>query len=535
MTEFDFIIVGAGSAGGPISDRLTESGLHSVLVLEAGSSRSGHRLSVPYSFAWAASNKEVNWQYTTNPEAGLQGRAIYWPRGKALGGSSAIGGAIYTRGLPSDYDKWEQLGNTGWSFADCLPFFKRVENCPPSTADDLETTGRVKITQSEYHSRLSLDFLKGCMEMGLQFKSSFKDQSQEGAGFYHATVASGCRISTAEAYVAIAQRRRNCQIISDAIVERIEFEGNRATGVWYRLGDQLRLAKARREVIVSAGVVGSPQLLQRSGLGPAALLSGLGIPVVHNHPGVGENLQDRLSISSVFETWWRITLNDEMNETHRRFLAAIRYAFFREGPLTANRALVGAFAALGSEINTPNIQVSFFPWSMDEEIGKTHPFSGITIQASQLHPESRGHVRICSRDVTTAPSIVANYLASEVDQRAVVSALRFVRALSRTQGFSRTLIAELKPSPSAATDADFLRFAQDEGQSACDSVGTCRMGNDETAVVDSKLRVRGIDGLRVADASIMPTLISGGTNAACMMIGEKAADMILERTRVQCP
>lgn len=531
MEEFDFVVVGAGSSGGPIVDRLTAAGRYRVLLLEAGPDDTGRWLSIPLGFARTFLDPEVNWKFVTEPEAQLDGRRVYWPRGKVIGGSSAINGMVYFRGLPSDYDDWQQMGNEGWSFDDCLPYFKRLESYPGGASDLHGGGGPVRITQGEYQNELSASFLAACAEVGLPPIADFNGVAHEGAGLYHATVSNGRRVSTGQAYVAPARRRANCRVETGALVERIDVADGRARGVTYRKDGRSVSVRARCEMVVCAGAVGSPQLLQLSGIGPAELLGGLGIAVVRDLPGVGENLQDNWGVRSTYKTWWRRTVNDDINLLHRRLIAAVEYALMRTGPLTANPAFAGAFVRLLPQSNGPDAQFHFFPWSTDRIDRGPHWFSGFTILANQSRPESRGHVRIASPDPMARPAIVANYLSTDHDRAVTVAALKFARLLARTTALGRIVTEELFPGAEVSSDKDLLAHARKEGQSAYHPVGTCRMGSDPAAVVDAKLRVHGIAGLRVADASIMPTLVSGNTNAACMMIGEKAADLILADAR----
>ena len=532
MDEFDFVVVGAGSAGAPIVDRLTASGRYSVLLLEAGPDDDSNRwLSIPLGFAKTFLDPDVNWKFATEPEAEVGGRRIYWPRGKVIGGSSAINGMVYVRGLASDYDRWRQMGNPGWSFDDCLPYFKRLEAYPGGESDLHGGAGPVKITQEEYRNEIGEAFLDACAEVGLPSVADFNGRGGEGSGLYHATISDGRRNSTGRAYLAPARLRTNCHVVTGALAERIEIADGRATGVTYRKDGRTVTARARCEVVLSAGAVGSPQLLQLSGIGPAPLLGGLGIPVVRDLAGVGENLQDHWGVRSTYKTWWRLTVNDDINMLHRRLSAVLEYALLRTGPLTASPAFAGAFVRLMPQSDEPDTQLHFFPWSTDRIDRGPHKFSGFTILANQSRPESRGHVRISSPDPAAPPAIVANYLSSDLDRRATVAAIKFVRLLARTTALSRIITEELVPGVEAWSDQDFLDHARKEGQSAYHPVGTCRMGSDAAAVVDARLRVQGIAGLRVADASIMPTLVSGNTNAACMMIGEKAADLILADAR----
>lgn len=531
MDEFDFVVVGAGSSGGPIVDRLTADGRYTVLLLEAGPDDTNRWINVPLGFAKTFLDPEINWRCSTEPEPSLGGRRIYWPRGKVVGGTSAINGMVYVRGLASDYDRWRQMGNEGWSFSDCLPYFKRLEAYPNGNADLHGQDGPVTITQGEYRNALSDSFLAACAEIGINANDDFNGRAQEGAGYYHATISRGSRNSTGRAYLAKAKRRSNCHLVTEALAERIVIEDGRAVGVSYRKDGQSRIARARREVVLCAGTVGSPQLLQLSGVGSGALLSSLGVPVLRELCGVGENLQDHWEVRSTFRTWWRLTVNDDINFLHRRLSAAVEYALLRTGPLTASPAFVGAFVRLLPQSEEADTQLHFFPWSTDRIDRGPHQFSGFTILANQSRPESRGHVRIVSSDVSVTPSIVANYLSTETDRRASVMAGKFVRMLARTNALSRIITEEIVPDVEVWTDDDFLLHSKNEGHSGYHPVGTCRMGADREAVVDPRLRVHGLSGLRVADASIMPTLVSGNTNAACMMIGEKAADLIIADAR----
>ncbi len=531
MEEFDFVVVGAGSSGGPVVDRLTAAGRYRVLLLEAGPDDTSWWLSIPLGFAKTFRDPKVNWRFATEPEAELGGRRIYWPRGKVIGGSSAINGMVYIRGLPSDYDGWRQMGNEGWSFDDCLPYFKRLEAYPGGASDLHGGDGPVRITQGEYRNEMGSTFQEACAEVGLPPSADFNGTAREGAGFYHATVSKGRRVSTGRAYIAPARRRANCRVETGALVERIEVVDGRATGVTYRKDGRSVTVRARCEVIVSAGAVGSPQLLQLSGIGPAALLGGLGIPVVRDLPGVGENLQDHFCVYSTYTSWWRLSVNDNLKWLHGRLSAVAEYALLRAGPLTANPAFAGAFVRLMPQSSEPDAQIHFFPWSTDRIDRGLHRSSGFTILANQSRPESRGHVRIASPDPAAPPAIVANYLSTDHDCAMTVAAAKFARLLARTNALSRIVTGELFPGAQISNDGDFLDHVRKEGQSAYHPVGTCRMGGDAGAVVDARLRVHGIAGLRVADASIMPTLVSGNTNAACMMIGEKAADLILADAR----
>ena len=389
MEEFDFVVVGAGSSGGPIVDRLTASGRYRVLLLEAGPDDTCRWLSIPFGFTKTVRDPQLNWSFVTEPEAQLDGRRVDWPSGKVIGGSSAINGMVYVRGMSSDYDGWQQLGNEGWSFDDCLPYFKRLEAYSGGDSDLHGRDGPVAITQGEYYNEMSISFLDACAELGLPLVDNLNGHAREGAGLYHATISKGRRVSTGQAYIAPARRRANCRVETGAMVERIDVVDGRATGVTYRKDGKSTGVRARCEVVVCAGAVGSPKLLQLSGIGPAVLLGGYGIPLVRDLPGVGENLQDHWGVRSVYQTWWRLTLNDDTNLPQRRWCARSMYIFKRSGPLTASSALAGAFVRLLPQSTEPDTQFHFLPWStygIDQDF---HQFSGITILSSRV-PEAEG-------------------------------------------------------------------------------------------------------------------------------------------------
>jgi choline dehydrogenase len=528
MQEFDYVVVGAGSAGGPVFARLTESGRHKVLLLEAGPADTNSWLHIPIGFSRTFLDPSVNWKFASGPEPHLGGRRVYWPRGKVLGGSSAINGMVYIRGLPSDYDQWRQMGNEGWSFDDCLPYFRRMEGHVLGDDELHGAAGPVMISGAEYRSALGDTFLQACDELGLQRNGNFNSGDQEGAGYYHVTSAGGRRSSTGTAYIAGSAARANATVVTGALVEGLEFEGSRVVGVRYRTAAGSTVARAGREVVMCAGTVGTPHLLQLSGIGPAALLRQHGIEVRRDLAGVGENLQDHYGVRSVYETWWQMTLNDDWHSLRRRFGAFLAYHFLRNGPMLAGPGFVGGFVRLMSQSAEPDTQIHFFPWSAERLDKGPDEMSGFTILVNQSRPESRGYVRLASGDPGAPPSIVANYLAADADQRAVVAGLKFVRSLSRTEALTTIITYEKMPGNDHIFDDEYLAFAREHGQSAYHPVGTCRMGRDPNAVVDPQLRVHGVPGLRIADASVMPTLVSGNTNAACMMIGEKAADLILK-------
>ncbi|QQS12133.1 MAG: GMC family oxidoreductase N-terminal domain-containing protein [Rhodospirillales bacterium] len=529
--DYDFIVVGAGSAGGPVTARLAEAG-HRVLLLEAGPRDRNPWIHVPLGFAKTFLDPAVNWKFSTDAEPHVGGRRIYWPRGKVLGGSSSINGMVYIRGVASDYDHWRQLGNAGWSFQDCLPYFRRLEDHPAGEGGLHGAGGPVGVGEITYRNALSEAFIAGGMAAGLPRNDDFNGSAQEGVGYYHLTTRNARRSSTARAYVAAAEKRPNCRVETGVLVERVEIADGRATGVRYRRGGgPAATALARREVVLCAGAINTPWLMQLSGVGPAALLREHGVDVVRDAPGVGENLQDHWGVRSAYRANAAVTVNDELGSFAGRVGAALRYALFRRGPLTISAGHVGAFAKVMPEAADPDVQLHFFPWSSDRLDRGPDPFPGFTILMNQSRPRSAGRLRIKSADPSVRPSMIANYLADEHDRRVVVEGLKMVRRIARTAPLKTFVAEERLPPPDSADDAALLDYARRQGTSAYHPVGTCRMGGDPMAVVDARLRVHGVAGLRIADASIMPTLVSGNTNAACMMIGEKAADLVLAESR----
>jgi choline dehydrogenase len=529
--EFDYIVVGAGSAGCVLANRLTADGKTSVLLLEAGPKDSNIWIHVPLGYGRLFKEKAVNWMYQTEPEPGLDGRTIFQPRGKVLGGSSSINGLLYVRGQHEDYDRWRQRGNTGWGFDDVLPYFKKAED-QARGADALHGTGGpLPVSDMIVSDPLSKAFVAAAVENGIPYNPDFNGVSQEGAGFFQTTTRRGRRASTAVAYLRPVRGRANLRIATAALAQKILFEGRRATGVEYRQGTELRRARARREVLVSSGAYNSPQLLQLSGVGPAELLQKHGIGVVLDARGVGNDLQDHMQVRIVMRCSQRITLNDVVNHPIRRTLAGVRYAAFRKGWLTIAAGTAGAFFKTRPHLATPDIQIHFLPFSTDKMGEKLHAFSGFTASVCQLRPESRGSLRIKSTDPTVPPEIRINYLATETDRATVVEGLKILRRILHAPALKPYVVDEVDPGPKVSSDEELLSFCRQRGSTIYHPVASCRMGNDPLAVVDQRLRVRGIEGLRVVDGSVMPDLVSGNTNAPIVMIAEKASDMILEDAR----
>ena len=529
--EFDYIIVGAGSAGCVLANRLSKDGKHTVLLLEAGPKDTNIWIHVPLGYGKLFKDKTVNWMYQTEPEPGLGGRSVFQPRGKVLGGSSSINGLLYVRGQHEDYDRWRQRGNVGWGYDDVLPYFKRAENQSRGADDYHGVGGPLPVSDWRHEDPLSEAFVKAAGETGLPFNADFNGASQEGAGFFQTTTRHGRRASSAVSYLRPALGRSNLHVETDALAQRILFDGRRASGVTFSQRGRLRTARVRREILVSSGAYNSPQLLQLSGVGPAGLLKQHGIDVVLDAPGVGSDLQDHLQVRIVMRCSQRITLNDIVNNPVRKLLAGARYAAFRKGPLTIAAGTAGAFFKTDPRLASPDIQIHFIPFSTDKMGEKLHAFSGFTASVCQLRPESRGSLRIRSADPAAAPEIRINYLASETDRRANIDGIRILRKILAAPALKPYVSDEAYPGSKIVSDDDILAYCRQTGSTIYHPTSTCRMGTDDLAVVDQRLRVRGIDGLRVVDASIMPDLVSGNTNAPVIMIAEKASDMILQDAR----
>ena len=529
--EFDYIIVGAGSAGCVLANRLTADGKYSVLLLEAGPEDSHLWIHIPLGYGRLFKEKAVNWMYQTEPEQGLNGRSVFQPRGKVLGGSSSINGLLYVRGQHEDYDRWRQHGNLGWGFDDVLPYFKKAEDQTRGADDFHAVGGPLPVSDWRHADPLSAAFVDAAAEVGFPKNSDFNGATQEGAGFFQTTTRGGRRASTAVAYLRSAKARPNLHVETSALAERILFEGRRAVGVAYRTAGIPRTARARKEVLISGGAFNSPQLLQLSGVGPADLLRQHGIEVVLDAPGVGNDLQDHMQVRVVMRCSQAITLNDIVNNPIRKVLTGLRYAMFRTGPLTIAAGTSGAFFKTNPRLATPDIQIHFLPFSTDKMGEKLHPFSGFTASVCQLRPESRGSLRIKSADPTAPPEIRINYLASDVDRATNVEGLKILRRILHARALAPYVVEEVDPGDKITSDEALLAYCRARGTTIYHPTSTCRMGNDPLAVVDQRLRVRGLDGLRVIDASVMPDLVSGNTNAPVIMIAEKASDLILQDAR----
>jgi choline dehydrogenase len=533
--QFDYIIVGAGSAGCVLANRLTASGRHRVLLLEAGGHDRHFWIHVPLGFARLFNNATVNWLYKSEPEPELNNRQIIQPRGKVIGGSSSINGLLYIRGQHEDYDHWRQLGNAGWSFQDVLPYFKRAED-QERGADELHGVGGpLSVSDVCEPHPLCEAFLDAAEQCGIPRTEDFNGPKQEGAGYFQLTARKGRRWSTAAGYLKQARQRHNLKVELNALATRILLSGRRATGIQYRQGETLRTAYADGEVILSGGAFNSPQLMQLSGIGPADLLRSHGIEVIADAPGVGSDLQDHLQVRMQFRCSQPITANDVINNWRHRYGAGIRYMLTRKGLLSVGAGYVGAFFKTRPDLATPDVQIHFLIFSSETAGANVHPFSGFMTSVCQLRPESRGFVRIKSADPATPPAIQPRYLTARKDTDTIVAGLKQLREVMNRPVMRKLIAEERSPGDKVVTDADLLEYARNNGTTVYHPTSTCRMGPDTAAVVDERLRVRGFDRLRVIDASIMPTVVSGNTNAAAVMIGEKGSDMVLEDAKAGAP
>lgn len=527
-TYYDYIVIGAGSAGCVVAGRLAESG-HQVLLLEAGGPDRSPWIHIPLGYAKLYDNPKMNWRYVSQPEPHLNGRRLFQPRGKVMGGTGSINGMIYMRGQPQDFDEWEASGCEGWGWTNVLSYFKKSEDQARGADNHHGVGGPVAVSDLPSKHQLGEAFHSASEVLGSPRNPDFNGVTQLGTGYVQTTTKNARRWSTASGYLR-GTAKRNIHITMFAMVERINVEGGCAVGATWVDRSGRHSARARREVVLSAGTFNSPQILQVSGIGPADLLHNKGIHVVHHLPGVGQNLQDHFGIGAEFRSRVHTTVNDLYNNRFRGTFHLLRYLLFRSGPFADNGNYSNTFIKTTPDLATPDMMITFMAWCTSENL-KPYPFSGFTILAEHLRPDSRGHVRVTGPKTTDPPAIQFNFLASESDRRAALAGIKFARSIAQTPPMKDCIESEISPGKDAQTDDDLQRHCRAKGLSLLHAVGTCRMGVRDDAVVDPKLRVRGIMNLRVIDASIMPRIVSGNTNAASIMIGEKGADLLLEEAR----
>lgn len=532
MTEiFDFIVIGAGSAGCAIANRLSADSSRKVALLEAGGTDWNPWIHVPVGYFKTMHNPSTDWCYETEPDPGLNNRVLKWPRGKVLGGSSSINGLLYVRGQRQDFDGWAEAGNAGWSYNDVLPFFKRSEDQERGADDYHGTGGPLKVSNMNFRRPISDDFIQGVHELGVPLSDDINGAEQEGVGYFQLTSHKGRRCSSAAAYLRGIKSRPNLSIMTNTMTNRIGFENGAARYVEASVKGKAITLRANAEIILSAGTINSPQLLQLSGIGPGSLLQKHGLEVIADRCDVGANLQDHLQVRLVYKTKKPVTLNDELNNPVSKMLAGIEYITKRSGPLSMAASQVVAFCRTRLSNERPDIQYHFQPLSADSPGEGLHKFSAITASVCQLRPESRGHIHIKSADPLSHPSIVPNYLSTDLDRQTAVESIKHARQVMNTQAMKHHIASEHLPGEHSQTDEELLHSARDISNTIYHPTGTCRMGQDANAIVDERLRVKGVTGLRVADASIMPNIVSGNTNAPSIMIGEKAAEMIIQDNR----
>jgi choline dehydrogenase len=536
MGEFDYIIVGAGSAGCVLANRLTESGRHRVLLLEAGGSDSSPWIRVPIGYARTFTDPRYNWMYQTEPEPALENRIAHWPRGKVLGGSSSINAMVFVRGQPSDYDDWRDAGNPGWGWQDVLPYFRKLEDHAWGASEYHGAGGPVHVHDpSAAVHPLCRTFLGACAEAGIAITRDFNGSQTEGAGLWQVTIRDGVRVSSASAYLRPALRRRNVEVATGARATRLLFSGATATGVEYLRGGSRLTANARREVLLSAGAIGSPQLLELSGIGDPALLRQFEIPLVAPLAPVGRGLQDHVCVSYFYRSKVP-TLNDELAPFFGKARAALRYALRRDGPLAMSVNQAGAFVRSRPELGRPNLHLYFNPASYSttasgpkRRLLNPDPFPGFLMSFNTCRPTSRGSVHLRSRDPLSSPAITPNSLSTPEDVADVYEGARVLRRISTAKPLAAVIESELAPGEAVRSDAEVLQDFRRRAGSVFHPCGTCAMGPDAaSSVVDPRLRVHGVANLRVVDASIFPAVTSGNINAPTLMAAEKAADLILE-------
>lgn len=528
--EFDFVIVGAGSAGCAIANRLSANPRFTVALIEAGGKDTSPWIHIPVGYFKTIKNPALNWMYKTEADPGLNGRSLNWPRGKTLGGSSSINGLLYVRGQAQDYDHWRQMGNIGWGWDDVLPLFKRAENWEDGESDLRGGNGPLAVSKSRKSWKIVDAWVRAAQEAGFPYNEDYNGAQQDGVGYFQLTAKNGLRCSTAKAYLKPARSRGNLKIITNVLTHKVLFDGKRAIGIeGTRQGKSISI-KARKEIVLSAGAIGSPQIMMLSGIGPGQHLKEMGIDVLDDKAGVGQNLQDHLQARPIYKCNVP-TINTRSRGLYNQAKIGLEYIIKQTGPMTMAASLGTGYLKTRPELETPDIQFHIQPFSSEiPASGQTDPFDAFTASVLQLRPESTGHLELSSPKAQDHPYIHPNYLATKLDQDTIVEGIRIARRICRQKSAASMITEEHSPGLGIKDDdyEGLLNWARDTATTIYHPTGTCKMGSDETSVVDARLKVHGIDNLRIADCSIMPVIVSGNTNAPAIMIGEKLADMVLE-------
>lgn len=525
----DYLIIGGGTAGCVLANRLSEDPAVRVVMLEAGGPDTDRWIHIPAGIRTLLRERKHNWFYMTEPDPGMKGRAIYWPRGKVLGGSSSINGMVYIRGQPRDYDRWEAQGAHGWNWQALFPYFRKIEHQSRGEDEFHGVGGPLVVSDRSNRSAVWDAFIDAAVANGIPLTRNFNGAAQEGVGFYQSTVSMGRRCSAATAYLRPVESRPNLTVLTGALVHRILFDGRRANGVRYERDGALHELRCGREVLLCGGSINSPQTLMLSGIGPGEHLHEQGIPVMVDAPQVGRNLQDHLQLRLVYRLNQPVSFNDQFHSVIGKAKMLAEYYLRQSGVMAYPTAQVGLFTRSRDDGRTPDIQYHFSNYSLDPAKGLPHRFPGMTFSVCHLRPESRGELRLKDANPGTHPRIFPNYLSAEEDCRVAIEEVRLTRRIAATRPLADLVQAELEPGTDVSSDSDeqCLDFARGNGSSIYHPVGTCRMGSGPESVVDPELRVRGVTNLRVIDASVMPTLISGNTYAATLVIAERAADLLL--------